>query len=241
MKRHSKNIIFLSLIIITLIFTSCNDMYKSYCDEILNFSYTENDTIIKNNIIIADKCSQKYHKDPVFFLKISQIYYLDAINDYSSQQLLSSASKLFLALDNADIYMSKINDIKAYDYQFRAEIYERLGDIYNNVNNLKQSSTLYNNALSDYESANNKDCIVNLLLKLGKLYQYNHIHDIAMIYFEMAEFYKTLSSTLLDAVDIYQIYNEMDVHCMGGTIANIFFSFIVFNIKDTILSIFSYS
>ena len=187
MKRLSKNIIFLSLIIITLIFISCNDMYKSYCDEILNFSYTENDTIIKNNIIIADKCSQKYHKDPVFFLKISQIYYLDAINDYSSQQLLSSASKLFLALDNADIYMSKINDIKAYDYQFRAEIYERLGDIYNNVNNLKQSSTLYNNALSDYESANNKDCIVNLLLKLGKLYQYNHIHDIAMIYFEMAE------------------------------------------------------
>ncbi len=39
---------------------------------------------------------------------------------------------------------------------------------------------------------------------------------------EMAEHYKFISSSLRDAVDIYQIYNEMDVHCMGGNIANIF-------------------
>ena len=166
---------------------SCCDLSKSYCDEILYFTYTENDSIVKNNVIIAEKCSEKYHKDPVFFLKLSQIYYLDAINDYSSQQLLSSANKLFRSLDNIEIYLSKINNIKTYDYQFRAEIYERLGDIYNNVNNLKQSSFLYDNALSDYKEADNQDGIVNLLLKIGKLYQQNHIHDIAMIYFEMAE------------------------------------------------------
>ena len=39
---------------------------------------------------------------------------------------------------------------------------------------------------------------------------------------QMAEYYKKLSSSLLDAVDIYQIYNEIDVHLMGGNIANIF-------------------
>lgn len=187
MKIFYKNIILSTLIIIILNLISCNDLSKSYCDEILNFSYTENDTIIKNNIVIAEKCSQKYHKDPVFFLKLSQIYYLDAINDYSSLMLLSSANKLFLALDNIDIYLSKIDNAKAYDYQYRAEINERLGDIYNEINNLKQASILYNDALSDYEKANNINANIDLLIKIGKLYQYNHIHDIAMIYFEMAE------------------------------------------------------
>ena len=187
MKIIYNNIILSTLIIIILNLSSCNDLSKSYCDEILNFSYTENDSIIKNNIIIAEKCSQKYHKDPIFFRKLSQIYYIDAINDYSKQELLSSANKLFHALDNIEIYFNNIDNIKTYDYQFRAEIYERLGDIYNDVNNLKQASILYNKAISDYEDADNQDDIIKLLLKLGKSYQQNHIHDIAMIYFEMAE------------------------------------------------------
>lgn len=187
MRVFYKNIIFLLLIITILFFASCDNTQRNYREDILNFSYTENDSIIKNNIIIAEKCSPKYHKDPTFFLKLSQIYYLDAVNDYSEQQLFSSANKLFYALDYINIYFTKINNIKPYDYQFRAEIYERLGDIYNDVNNLKQSSLLYNEALSDYENTDNKEKIINLLLKLGKLYQQNHIHDIAMIYFEMAE------------------------------------------------------
>lgn len=38
----------------------------------------------------------------------------------------------------------------------------------------------------------------------------------------MADLYRFISSSLRDKVDIYQIYNEMDVHLMGGNIANIF-------------------
>lgn len=51
---------------------------------------------------------------------------------------------------------------------------------------------------------------------------YSSIESLDEIETKMAEYYKKLSSALLDAVDIYQIYNEMDVHCMGGNIANIF-------------------
>lgn len=51
---------------------------------------------------------------------------------------------------------------------------------------------------------------------------YASIENLDEIEIKMAEYYKELSSSLGDAVDIYQIYNEMDVHCMGGNIANIF-------------------
>lgn len=51
---------------------------------------------------------------------------------------------------------------------------------------------------------------------------YSYIDSIDEIEKKMEEYYKTLSSSLLGAVDIYQIYNEMDVHMMGGNIANIF-------------------
>ena len=51
---------------------------------------------------------------------------------------------------------------------------------------------------------------------------YSSIESLDEIETKMAEYYKKLSSSLGDTVDIYQIYNEMDVHCMGGNIANIF-------------------
>ena len=84
-------------------------------------------------------------------------------------------------------YMSRIDLIKSYDYQFRGEIYERLGDIYNDINSLKPAAELYDKALSDYKSADSNEKYLNSLIKTGKLYQYNHIPNIAMIYFEMAE------------------------------------------------------
>lgn len=48
------------------------------------------------------------------------------------------------------------------------------------------------------------------------------IESLDEIEMKMAEHYKYVSATLRDKVDYYQIYNELDVHCMGGNIANIF-------------------
>ena len=187
MKIFYKNIIFLSLIIIALFLTSCGDTSKSCCEEILNFSYTENDSLTKSNIVIAKNCAEKYHKRPEFLQKISQFYYYDAIEDYSSELTIQATKKFYNALDYINKYISKNEVVKSYDYQFRGEIYERLGDIYKDINSLKPAAALYDKALSDYESSNNDEKATNILLKTGKLYQYNHMPDIAMIYFEMAE------------------------------------------------------
>lgn len=173
--------------IITLSFTSCNDTSKSFCEEILNYSYTTNDSLSENHIELAKKCSEKYHKRPEYLQKISQLYYYDATNYLSTEQAFQSAKKLYLALDYINAYFSKLENIKSYDYQYRGEIYERLGDIYKDINSLKAAAELYDKALSDYESSNNNEKVLNTLLKLGKLYQYNHMPNIAMIYFEMAE------------------------------------------------------
>ncbi len=187
MKVFCRNIIFLSLIITILNFISCGDLSKSYCEEILNFSYTENDSVTENNIDIAKKCSEKYHKRSEFLQKISQIYYYDAIEDYTSGSSIQATRKFYNALDYANQYITKNETVKSYDYQFRGEIYERLGDIYKDINSLKPAAALYDKALSDYESSNNNEKAINILLKTGKLYQYNHMPNIAMIYFEMAE------------------------------------------------------
>ncbi len=201
MKRFFENIIILSLIIIAFNLLSCSDVSKSCCEEILDFSYTENDSIVDYNINLAERCSEKYHRRPEFLQKISQVYFYDAINDYTSneqstvdhQQL---AKKLYFALEYMNSYMSKIDMIKPYDYQFRGEIYERLGDIYNDINSLKPAAELYDKALSDYKSADNNEKHLNTLIKIGKLYQYNHIPNIAMIYFEMAEENKDIPNNI---------------------------------------------
>lgn len=199
MKVYIRNIIVLLLIITSLFITSCGKLSKSYCEEILNLSYTNNDSLIEYNISEAKKCSEKYHKRPDFFQKISQIYYYDATNDYEKISVhsftsedncyayLQSAKKLFAALNYINIYFNKTNEIKSYDYQFRGDIFERLGDIYKDINSLKPATELYDKALSDYEAANNNEKTLNTLIKTGKLYQYNNIPEIAMIYFEMAE------------------------------------------------------
>ena len=176
--------------------SSCSDVSKSYCEEILNYSYTENDTLFENNISLATKCSEKYHKRPEYLQKISQIYYSSAVTDYSSDDLIQASKKLILALDNINEYFSKIEAVKSFDYQFRGEIYERLADIYKDINSLKPAVELYDKALADYESSGNKEKVLNTLIKIGKLYQYNHIPNIAMIYFEMAEEYVDIPTNI---------------------------------------------
>ena len=187
MKNFFLNIALFLLTIITLNFHSCSDVSKSYCDEILNYSYSGNDSLSENEIVMVNKCTEKYHKNPTFLQKAAQIYYIDAINDYSDGLYLKAVNKFYHSLQDINSYFSKVDEIKEYDYEFRAEIYERLGDIYKDINSLKPATELYNKALSDYENAQNNEKILNTLLKLGKIYQYNHIPNIAMIYFELAE------------------------------------------------------
>ena len=52
--------------------------------------------------------------------------------------------------------------------------------------------------------------------------KYTVLDSLSEIEEEAANRFEKLSSSLKDAVDVYQLFNEMDVHCMGGDIANIF-------------------
>ena len=54
--------------------------------------------------------------------------------------------------------------------------------------------------------------------------KYSTVESLSQIEREMTEYFKNASAFLRDAVDVYQLFNEMDVHCMGGDIANIFLS-----------------
>lgn len=51
---------------------------------------------------------------------------------------------------------------------------------------------------------------------------YTEMDSLEEIESKMADYYRNISSVLRDKVDYYQIYNEIDVTCMRGTIANIF-------------------
>lgn len=168
-------------------FISCNDKSRSYCEAIMNFSYSENDTILDGTISAIENCHKKYHKNLEFLQKSSQIYYLNAINKYTSKEFSSSAENYFHSLDYIEQYLINKGDAKKYDYQFRAEVYERLGDLYNELNTFKPTAELYDMALNSYKTANNDEKILNMLIKIGKLYRHNHIPNIAMLYFEMAE------------------------------------------------------
>ena len=115
MKYFLRNIIhFLLLIIIVIYHTSCNELSKSQCEEVLNYSYSDNDSLLNKTIVLADKCVKKYHKNIDLLQKNAQLLYFDAINKYSSNDLLSSAKGLFNALSNINEYMSQKNEIKSY-------------------------------------------------------------------------------------------------------------------------------
>lgn len=175
------------LIITTMFFISCGDSSRSHCEAIMNFSYSENDSIHNETIGAIENCHKKYHKNIDFLQKSSQIYYLNAINKYATKEYSASANNYFHALNYLNQYLTNKEDIKKFDYQFRAEVYERLGDLYNELNTFKPTAELYDKALEDYKAADNKEKTLNMLIKIGKLYRLNHIPNIAMLYFEMAE------------------------------------------------------
>ena len=218
MRRIFKYISIISLIIISITSSSCDRISRSYCDTILNITDSNMDTISENSIIIAEECAKKYHKNIEINKKISQIHYINAANKHSSEQFFQSAESYYKALHYINLYLSQKKNIKKYDYQFRAEVFERLGDLYNELNIFKQTAELYDKSLSDYKKAENIEKSLNMLIKIGKLYRYNHIPDIAMIYFEMAEEYdnipKNISRKIIDnkLVTLYELndYNIAD-------------------------------
>ena len=83
MRSFYRNIIFLSLIITILNLTSCSDISKSYCEEILDYSYTENDNFYIFEYHIEDPGNTisfarlKYDRKGVTLNKQATVFYLE--------------------------------------------------------------------------------------------------------------------------------------------------------------------
>lgn len=192
MKDIFINITSLLLISIVIGLQSCHNERDPLYNNPTDFSLSNRDSLTDETLIIIDNYAKKHPQNRDVIKKKSQILYKKGLNEYSSERLLSSADFFYKSLNEIQDYVSKTDIIKMEDYLFRGEIYEKLGDIYKDINDLKPATKLYDKALSDFENAENLRKTLNILIKTGKLYQFNHIPNIALIYYEIAEEKKNL-------------------------------------------------
>lgn len=225
MKKKFTNITGLLLISIIIGLQSCHKEKNSYYNNPMDFSLSNKDSLIDETLIIIDNYTKKYPQNPDFIKKKSQILYKKGLNEYFSEQLLSSADFFYRSLNEIQDYVLKTGIIKTDDYLFRGEIYEKLGDIYKDINNLKPATKLYDKALSDFENAEDLRKTLNILIKTGKLYQFNHIPDIALIYYEIAEEKKNLPEDIFRIIidnKIISLYEIGDYKSADSILKNHF-------------------
>lgn len=91
------------------------------------------------------------------------------------------------------------------DIERLTDIYIGLGDIFADINSLKTASYYYDNALMLFEDADDNESVITLLITMGKLYDDNHIPDIALLYYEMAEEKNDIPQYLADKIDFCKI------------------------------------
>lgn len=144
------------------------------------------DRLSQNKLKTLDEESHTYYKNGVELHKASDFL-------HSAEALLEASriQKLRLSLEN-----SPSND----DFHYLAQVYEKLGDVYSDVNSLRPASYFYDEALNQFENANRHYEVIEMLLKIGDLYQYNHIPNIALINYETAEAKKNLTEQQVDII-----------------------------------------
>ena len=202
MKLFNRHIVFISLLIMALYFSSCNN--KSIPDEILDFknNYENNDDYLEKISKIADSCSQFYANDPIFLEKKSQIFFQKGINEHKKNHIICATNSLIEAYNSEKKLISLKKNADNDDYHYLGQILDNIGDIYADVNNLKPASFFYDQAVSQFENANRQQEVIDILLKTGDLYRYNHISNIALLNYETAEEKKNLTE---DQINIIQI------------------------------------
>jgi len=187
MAAYKRNIIFILLLIMTLCFNAC---YKETVpDALLNFknSYENSDDYLENLSKIADSCSEKYAKNTIFLEKKSQIYFQKGRNQHKKNDYLSATKSFVESYNSQKTLISLKNNPENDDYHFLGQILENIGDIYYDVNSLKPASYFYDKALQEYERSGSQPKMTDILVKIGDLYFYNHIPNIALLNYETAE------------------------------------------------------
>ena len=196
-------------------FLACNN--KSIPTEIMEFknNYENSDEYLDNLAHLADSCSKSYAKSPEFLEKKSQIFYQKGRNEHKNYNYLD-ATKSFIEAYNSQknlIALKKVADND--DYHYLGQIFENIGDVYSDINSLKPASYFYDQALTQFEHASRQHEVIDILLKIGDLYQQNHISNIALLNYEIAEEKKNLTEEQFIIIQIKKgiaLYDVFDIN-----------------------------
>ena len=202
MKIFNRYIVFISLLIMALYFFACKS--KSIPADITDFknSYENSDEYLENLSRIADSCTRFYANDPVFLEKKSQIYFQKGRNERKNADYLNAASSLIESYNSQKALISLKKECDNDDYHYLGQILDNLGDVYSDVNSVKPASYFYDQALVQFENANRQHEVIDMLLKIGDLYQHNHISNIALLNYETAEEKKNITEEQYNTIQI---------------------------------------
>ena len=171
----------------TLCFNACHK--KTVPDALLNFqnSHENSDDYLEIVSKLADSCSEKYANNTIFLEKKSQIYLQKGKNQHKKNDYLNATSSFIESYNSQKTLISLKNNPENDDYHFLGQILENIGDIYYDINSLKPASYFYDQALQEYERTDSQSEVTDILVKIGDLYFYNHIPNIALLNYETAE------------------------------------------------------
>ena len=222
MRSFERHITFIALLIMALCFFACNK--RSIPTEILDFknTYENSDEYLENLSKLADSCSKFYANDPVFLEKKSQIDYQKGRNERKNGNYLDAANSLIKSYNAQKALISLKKTADNDDYHYLGQILDNIGDVYSDVNSVKPASYFYDHALKQFENANRQHEVIDMLLKIGDLYQHNHISNIALLNYETAEEKKNLTEDQYNLIQIkkgialYDIFDQNSADSLYG-------------------------
>ena len=214
MKLFIRNIALITLFFMALYFSACNK--KSIPTEIMDFknNYENSDEYLHKLSKLADSCTKFHASDPIFLEKKSNIFFQKGRNEHKKGDYLNATTSLIEAFNSQKAVISLKKECDNDDYHYLGQILENIGDIYSDVNGIKPASYFYDHALSEFENASRHHEVIDILLKIGDLYQQNHITNIALLNYEIAEEKKNLTEKQNDLIQIKKgiaLYDVFDI------------------------------
>lgn len=225
MKIFYRHIAFIALLIIALGFAACNS--RSIPNEILEFknNYENSSDHLEELAKIADSCTRFYANDPVFLEKKSQIFFQKGRNEHKNADYLNTAKSFIEAYKSQKNLISLKKEADNDDRHYLGQILENIADVYSDVNSLKPASYFYDQALTQFEKASRQHEVIDILLKIGDIYQQNHISNIALLNYEIAEEKKNLTEEQYNLIQIkkgialYDIFDTETADSLYGRIS----------------------
>lgn len=215
MKIFYRHIVFITLSIMALCFFACDR--NSIPTEILEFknNYENTDSYVVELAKLADSCTEKYADNDIFLEKKSQILFQKGRNEHKKSEYLDATKSFIESYDAYKHLLSLKKETSNDDYHYLGQILENIGDIYSDLNSLKPASYFYDQALTQFENASRHHEVIDILLKIGDVYQHNHISNIALLNYEIAEGKKNLTEDQYDIIQIKKgiaFYDIFDIN-----------------------------